>query len=137
VVTTFLDRCARLRNGTLPARASKRLQDQAAIALLEERNVVNASLDKQLRAWIKTAQRLAPEPATPDDPRRLGAFDEAAREFRSWLEDWRMTATAGIRRRDYLIALGLAARRTTPQQLRIHPHPNCARGTHSPPEGGE
>jgi hypothetical protein len=38
--------------------------------------------------------------------------EEAAHRFRAWLADWRATAAVTITRRDHLISLGLAARRT-------------------------
>lgn len=109
----FLDRYVILRDGTDASREAMREQDAQAAALLESRNIINPEKEKHLRGLIKTAQMLAPEPVVPaGDAEREEAKNATAAAFKGWLNDWRQTAAAGITRRDYLILLGLAKRRS-------------------------
>ncbi len=48
----------------------------------------------------------------PGSPEGYRGYHQAAYDFHVWLEDWREQARAVIQRRDYLIRLGLAARRS-------------------------
>jgi hypothetical protein len=106
---TFLDRCAALRDGTDPARASTREEDKAAIALLAARRIVDKDEEQRLRKLIADATSLADLPvmAEPDPAVR----QQTAKKLDAWLRDWRESARVLITRRDYQIRLGLAERR--------------------------
>ena len=113
-VKTFLDRVETLRQGSDPLRADSRKADKQAVALLEKRNIINKAMEKHLRALIEVAVQLAPLPTIPE---MLQEMEEARRqaslELKDWLAEWRETARAGIKRRDYQISLGLSKRRTS------------------------
>jgi hypothetical protein len=108
---TFLDRVASLRDGTAPRRKKTRKEDEAAVATLEERGVVNAKVEAHLRELIEIATGLEPPPERVDQSDQ--EYMEHAVAFHEWLKDWRTTARAVIFRRDSLIRLGLAERRTS------------------------
>jgi hypothetical protein len=68
-----------------------------------------------VRALIETAQRgMKPEdliPAVPaQEPAKDGPKRQDLENLRAWFVEWSETARAAIRRRDYLIRLGLAKR---------------------------
>lgn len=111
-VQTFLNRYAALRDGTDPARGETRDADKAAAMTLEERNIVNPTIEKQLRAQIEIVRKLAPAPTAQVMSASEEALNIATGEFTTWLKDWRATAQAGVNRRDYRIMLGVAQRRT-------------------------
>lgn len=110
-VQTFLDRYAALRDGTDPNRADKREADQAAAKTLEERNIINPAIEKQLRAQIEVVKTPAPVRAAMHASAPETALQLAATAFADWLHDWRTTAQAGIQRRDYRIMLGISRRK--------------------------
>jgi hypothetical protein len=126
-IATFLDRLDALESG--PDRAATREDDKSALARLAERGIDSAERAR-LRALVKTATRspvAAPPPApssasapleltlpgatAPAEP-PAPAVDQAEtlRKLRAWYDDWSRTAKAVIKRRDHLIALGLAKR---------------------------
>lgn len=109
VVATLLDRLDAL--ATDPARKKSRADDRKALDLVDQRGYGPERL-KALRALVKKAQS-SPEalpPATPaaasDDPARTAALVA----LHAWWKEWSEIARAVIRRRDHLIALGLARR---------------------------
>jgi hypothetical protein len=108
-VKTFLDRVARLRDGSDPARDATRDADRAAADRLARRRIVEADIEARLRKLIEQATSL-PE-APKDDPpiEDSPGYQAAAAGLVAWLTDWRGQARSLIRRRDYLISLGLAA----------------------------
>jgi hypothetical protein len=112
-VNTYITRIQALRDGTDPDRAPHRKTDTAAVKLLESRRLAGTELEKELQGWISKAQGFQ-LPAEPS--KHLQAQEELlqknAAAFQIWLNDWRETARAGIRRRDYLIQLGLAKKRS-------------------------
>jgi hypothetical protein len=108
-VERFLDRLAVLRAGNAPA--IEPAEQQAAVALLGTRKIINETREAELRRLIATA-RLGARPEevieAPDlDPRR----QSVAESYINWLNEWREVARLAIHRRDYRIALGLAQRR--------------------------
>ena len=111
-VQSFLDRYAALRDGTDASRADKKESDQAAAATLEARNIVNREIEGELRGLIEVVKNPAPLPEVVPVSATEEALQEAATAFQVWLNDWRPTASAGIRRRDYRIMLGISRRRT-------------------------
>lgn len=103
-VTQFLDTYAGWRN-------SRNAGDKAAAKLLEDRGIINPDKEKELRALIQTVKTLAPVPeAAPASNEELQV---AARKFIDWLRDWRTTASAGISRRDYRLAMGIGSRKNS------------------------
>lgn len=107
-VRAFVDRYAALRDGTDSARKAQRKQDAAAARLLASRHIIDEEEEKRLRTLIEQATTLADAPISQDP----GARQQVAKKLDDWLADWRMTARTLITRRDHLIRLGLAERRS-------------------------
>jgi hypothetical protein len=107
----FLDRVQELREGSDPARAATREADRQAVARLEQRRALTPEIEQRLRALLAQAMQLTELPAV--DVAREREVQSAAQRFKAWLEDWRATAAATIARRDHLISLGLATRRSS------------------------
>jgi hypothetical protein len=110
-VATFLLRLDALEQGTDAARSASREQDTRAVALLEQRSLTKAER-LRLRALVDVAlgptKPLSPLPSRDDSSelrmRRLA-------ELRDWYNEWASIARAVVKKRSYLIRLGLAARR--------------------------
>lgn len=108
-VGTLLDRLDALEGA--PEREATREADHAALATIAQRGI-DRDEQARLRQLVELAQRAPTEfPETPSEreQRRL----EALAELRAWYDDWSATARAVIQRRDYLIMLGLASRRSS------------------------
>lgn len=109
-VATFLARIKVLAEGTDPARAEQVKDDAKAVALLESRGLTKAER-KRLDALVKLA--LGPTEALdalpPDDSpdERLAKLAE----LKGWFDEWAATARAVVKKRVYLIRLGLAQRK--------------------------
>jgi hypothetical protein len=110
-VRTFLDRVAALRDGTDVSRIATRAEDRAAADLLAVRRIVTSAEELRLRTLLGEATSLPdlPRSTQPDSSQR----QHTARELDAWLRDWRATARVLVTRRDDLIRLGLAERRTS------------------------
>jgi hypothetical protein len=107
-VGTFLDRLDVLESGV--GREKTKDADRAALETLAKRGIGKAERTK-LRGLVTKAQtsKEMPQPPTSDvDPRTA---DMVA--LRGWYEDWSETARAVVKRRDHLIKLGLARRKTS------------------------
>ena len=113
-MNTFLERVTALEQGTDPDRKESREEDRKAIELLRRRNIIRASEEEQLREYIQIATSQFPSVDTSTTPKEN--LQRAAHQFMAWLEDWGTTARAEITRRDYLISLGLARRRTNKKE---------------------
>lgn len=100
-----LEALARGKLGKLPA-------DQQKIAheALEQRSL-DADARAHFQALVDTAQGANgnPKPPTTHDRKQL---DAALREARAFYEEWSALARSEVKRRDHLISLGLATRRT-------------------------
>jgi hypothetical protein len=107
-VATLLDRLDALESS--PDRAATRDADRAAIATLARRGI-DAAVRAHLHAVVKTAQT-AKLPVPADTPPVVADRQNALCDLRAWHKDWAETAHAVIRRRDQLILMGLAKRRT-------------------------
>jgi hypothetical protein len=112
-VETFLDRIDALESGK-GRDASTRDADQRAVKLLATRTI-----DKAKRTALREALRVAKSFKVQETP-APDTLDEAAREratlaLRAWYEEWSKTARSVIKRRDFLISLGLANRHTRPE----------------------
>jgi hypothetical protein len=104
-VARLLDRLDALESS--PDRATTRDADRAAIATLAARGI-DAALRARLRAVVQTAQAAkVPVPAET-----VAVREKALRELRAWHKDWAETARAVVRRRDQLILMGLAKRKS-------------------------
>lgn len=118
-VTMFLDRLDALE-GVLAGRdhtdKAKLEADAASLKMLLTRGFT-ADERKRLRRLIKTAE-MGTKPDEQLD--KLAAESEAQAEarlqalvdLRAWYDEWAETARVAIKRRDYLIRLGLANRRS-------------------------
>jgi hypothetical protein len=126
----FLDRVAALREGSDAGRAATREADRAAAALLEERRILTPEHERRLRALIAQAMQLSELPSV--DVAREREVQSAAHRFKAWLDDWRATAAATISRRDHLISLGLAARRSPSGEVEEEPAAAPAPGVSAP-----
>lgn len=109
-----LDRLDVLESG--PERKATRPQDHAALALLAERKIDKAARD-ELRKHVTAAELARPvsldDVTASEDPEMVRL--EAQVELRKLYEEWSEIAKATIKRRDYLIRLGLATRRSPTQ----------------------
>jgi hypothetical protein len=113
-VTTFLDRLDELETGK--DRKATRKVDHAALAKLAERGI-----PPEERARVRDLLALA-KSAPADDGFELVAADDAQAvppeqraaqvALRAWYVEWSEIAKAVIKRRDHLILLGLAKRKT-------------------------
>jgi hypothetical protein len=83
--------------------------DRAAIATLDKRGIT-AAMRGQLRALVSVAQAAKSDDAPLADT--APANQQALEALHRWYRDWSETARAVIRRRDHLIVMGLAKRRT-------------------------
>lgn len=104
-VTQFLDTYAAWRT-------SRNAADKAAARTLEDRGIINPEKEKELRALIQTVGTLADVPQGTVEPPSDEELQIAARKFIDWLRDWRTTASAGISRRDFRLALGIGSRKS-------------------------
>jgi len=114
-VATLLDRLDELEG-------SKDKTDRAALALLGERGI-DAAKRKHLRGLV-TRAHAAPKAPVVDASAVTEALEEhvhALAALRAWYEEWSEIARATVTRRDYLIRLGLAKRKSNKAQ----PAPNA------------
>ena len=121
-VKQLLDRLDALETAT--DRVSTKQKDLAAIALLAQRGI-DASERQRLRNLIAVAES-APALSLPDA--ETIAQSEAANlrnlmALRAWFEEWSGIARVVIKRRDYLIRMGLAKRRVTAVEPPAPPSP--------------
>jgi hypothetical protein len=110
-VSTLLGRLDALESGA--DRKATHKQDLAALKLLAERSYTKAERDR-LAALVSTATKGAGATAPDGDPGDAKARDEHAQaelDAHAWYKEWSTTARNEIKRRDYLILLGLASRR--------------------------
>jgi hypothetical protein len=109
-VKRFLDRVDVLENDPQGVRASTRDADRAAVATLVKRRLTPA-VRAHLRELIGIVEKGTPEGALPisDEERHLALID-----LKHWYDDWAETAHTIVKRRDYLIRMGLASRRRDP-----------------------
>ena len=109
-VELYLNRLDALENSK--DRTKTREEDHKALAKLSRRGVT-AVERKRLRGLVVTAITLGQ--GVPEEPAGGSAADAAHHaalvELRAWYEEWADVAHSVIRRRDYLILLGLAQRK--------------------------
>lgn len=109
---TLLDRLNQLEKS--PERKETRKKDLAALKLLADRGITPELLDR-LAAAVKIASA-APAVAAVDAS-SIAASDEAYVKalgaLRAWYDEWSRVARVTVKRRDHLILLGLAQRKTS------------------------
>lgn len=109
-VGTFLLRLDALESGKERTKDQHK-QDLDALKVLEARGITKAERAR-LAGLVKTAEQGAkPRPPVAADPSDEDANTNALVELYEWYKDWSTVARTSIKRRDYLIRLGLASRR--------------------------
>ncbi|HEX4403710.1 MAG TPA: hypothetical protein VGM56_12180 [Byssovorax sp.] len=109
-VKTMLDRLDALQHGTGRAKEDHK-QDQAALKKLEKRSIT-PDVRAELAGLIATATAAPKGGATPAVASTTSADTRtrALNDLRVWYKEWATIAPTVIKRRDYLIALGIAKR---------------------------
>ena len=110
---TFLDRLDALEAS--PDRAATRDADHAALATMAERGI-----SPEVRAEMRTLIGTAKTGSLPLEP----IEDPAAKDvvaLHAWYNDWSETARTYIKRRDYLIRLGLSKRKRSKKSQPVEP----------------
>ena len=109
-VERLLDRLDALESS--PERKASRKEDEAALGVLRLRGIDDAKR-KRMRELVATAKSVVA--VEQSDPKAVELEDAARREalnnLYAWYREWTEVARATIKRRDYLIRLGLASRR--------------------------
>lgn len=128
-VKTFLDRLDALQ-GSIAGRDHKvkavKLADAAALKTLSARGITDSERTR-LRKLIAAAERGEPPTQAPaDDKSDADARQEALSALRAWFDEWSETARVVIKRRDQLIRLGLAQRRSGTGKEEPEPTPAAA-----------
>ena len=108
-VATLLTRFDELENSK--TRKATRTQDRAALDTLAKRGITKAERDR-LQQLVDTAQGVQEPVApavtgTPSAEQRRAALGE----LYAWYKDWSETARSVVKKRAYLITLGLAKRK--------------------------
>jgi hypothetical protein len=111
-VATFLSRVAALASGSEAERKATRKEDKKAVELLAKRG-----LDEEERARLQALVDVALGPTAPMVPSEAAAAgDENRRKaltaLKDWYEEWSTAARAVVKKRGYLIRLGLATRKS-------------------------
>lgn len=105
----LLGRIDQLAAGTLegvnPADAA------AALAVLAKRGF-NEAWRAEHRALVTTAQRLTGVKPAPVESQKREELQSNLKAARAWFEEWSRNAHTEVKRKDYLIALGLASRKS-------------------------
>lgn len=106
-------------------------EGRAALATLAKRGI-DAAERKRIGGIVKIAKSGnlgAPDEAGTDD-----AYVQALLELRDWYDEWSEIARVVVRRRDHLIRLGLAERRTDPNASDVVDPVPFVDPTEDPPE---
>ena len=109
----FLRCIKQLREGTDPRREEYRKEDQEAVKILENRNIISPEIEEKLWDLIERVNALNSVPDDAINIKETEEYQQNGMEFHKWLRDWKTTARIVIKRRDYLIRLGIATRRKT------------------------
>jgi len=107
-VAEFLDRLDELERGA--ERKSTRKEDHAALATLATRGITAAQ-----RTWLRGLLERTQSSPVEDEPQLTPSQQQRDADLaalRAWYNDWVETARTVVKRRDHLIRLGLAKRRT-------------------------
>lgn len=136
-VATFLARVDTIEKHTDPKRqdAKTKQDDAKAIKLLAKRG-----LDAKERARLKGLVHVAlgPTSALPANLEGEAAGQsrkEALAELRAWYDDWASSAKAVVKKRAYLIRLGLATRKSPTKKKKAKPPQRAAAAPEKPASG--
>lgn len=122
-VGVLLDRLDALESG--PARVATREQDHAALEMLAKRSITKEERTR-LRGLVTVALTAKPTgDAAALEAEAERVRNEALIALRAWYREWSEVARAAVTRRDQLIRLGLANRRS-PQEEAEDPEPEPA-----------
>ncbi|MGE0328957.1 MAG: hypothetical protein AB7S68_41965, partial [Polyangiaceae bacterium] len=110
-IRLLLDRLDQMDKSS--ARKATRKQDAEALELLAERGI-DGETRSRLRSLLSIAQRAAEPPPQSSEEKHAAelAHVETLVSLREWFEEWSEIARACVSRRDYLIRMGLASRRS-------------------------
>lgn len=111
-VATFLKRLEVLEKGTDPARQETKKDDKKAAELVSSRGLTKderARLGKLVEVALRPTTTLAP--TADHDIERRAARKAALTELKDWYEEWATVARAVVKKRAYLIRMGLASRK--------------------------
>lgn len=109
-VGRLIERLDTLKSGK--ERRDSRREDRAALDTLASRGIDDAEIER-LRGLVSRAQSartIETNPKAQKDAER--SYLESLRRLRSWYEEWSDVARSSVKRRDHLIRLGLASRRS-------------------------
>ncbi|HEX2569434.1 MAG TPA: hypothetical protein VH877_07725 [Polyangia bacterium] len=116
-VQALLDRVDDLEKGAQRKDAPE--ADRAALALLAQRGLTQEER-RRLRGLIEVVKTggatLTGPVGAAEGTEEEGGEEQDLRKLRAWYEEWAATARVGIRRRDHLIQLGLAHRKSAARQ---------------------
>ena len=107
-VATFLQRRSALDKGT--ERKGTRGADHAALAVIEQTGTTRDTL-KKLQAMVDTVQSVSPAEAAPAVAVEAERIDVLRKDY-AWVTAWSDIARTVITRRDHMIRLGIAKRRS-------------------------
>lgn len=112
-VSTFLTRLDALEKGTDPQRADSKKDDKKAVALLAARGLDKDERDR-LASLVEVALRPTTALADPpqDEGARAAARIQALTALKDWYEEWATAARTVVKKRSYLIRMGLASRKS-------------------------
>lgn len=109
-VATFLSRLDALDKGTEPGREGSRKQDKEAVDVLSKKRGLTKKERARLHDLVDVA--LGPTAALPDQtPEAEGAWRDKRIALKRWYDEMAAAAKAKIKKRSYLIRLGLASRK--------------------------
>ena len=111
-VKTFLTRVKALEDGSDPARADSRKEDKKAVLHLAKRGLDDkerARLDGLVKTALKPTAILAETPQ--HEAARAEQRIKALTDLKDWYEEWSTAARSVVKKRAYLIRMGLAARK--------------------------
>jgi hypothetical protein len=110
-VKTFLDRLDALDHD--PEREATREKDHGALRLLAERGIT-AEERRRLAALVEIATSVAPVDAHAQraEEHSRQELHEALVRLRAWYDEWSAVGRRVVKRRDHLIRMGLAQRKT-------------------------
>lgn len=111
-VATFLKRLNALEDGSDPARKDTKKDDKKAVDLLADRGLSQkerARLAALVEVALGPTSTLAPAPE--HDKKRKAERTKALVALKDWYEEWATTARSLIKKRVYLIRMGLANRK--------------------------
>jgi hypothetical protein len=111
-VRTLLNRLQALRSA--PERKATRKQDHAALAVLAGKGLTEEELAR-IQSLVEVATQAAPVTETALSVQERAEWRANRLALHGWYLEWSETARAVIKRRNELIALGLATRRVKPK----------------------